>query len=147
MTSASINLDASFFSYVSGKFSTGYMSTKSHQVNDKAKTTRVQVRHKLYTIKLQPGAQLHPIFKSRLFDIAANLQNNNSEYASYLAELIVRDYGTHFVTSMDAGALLAQVDHISSSYTQNTQNSSTKITVSAMGQCKLFWISGFWNHV
>ena len=76
------------------------MSTKSHQVNDKAKTTRVQVRHKLYTIKLQPGAQLHPIFKSRLFDIAANLQNNNSEYASYLAELIVRDYGTHFVTHL-----------------------------------------------
>ena len=131
MTASSINVDASFFSYVSGKFSSGYMSTKSHQVNDKAKTTRVQVRHKLYTIKLQPGAQLHPNFKSRLFDIAANLQNNNTEYASYLAELIVRDYGTHFVTSMDAGALLAQVDHISSSYTQNTQNSTTKITVSA----------------
>ena len=131
MTASSINVDASFFSFVNGKFSTDYMSTKSHQVNDKAKTTRVQLRHKLYTVKLQPGAQLHPNFKSRLFDIAANLQNNNTEYAIYLAELLVRDYGTHFVTSMDAGALLAQVDHIFSSYSQSTQGSTTKITASA----------------
>ena len=131
MTASSINVEADFFSVVSGKFSTDYMSTKSHQVNDKAKTTRVQLRQKLYTVKIQPGAQLHTNFKSRLFDIAANLQNNNSEVANYLAELLIRDYGTHVVTSLDAGALLAQVDHISSSYSQAMQSSSTKIIASA----------------
>ena len=131
MTSASINIDASFFSVVSGKFSIGYMSTKTHQVNDRSKTTRVQIRHKLFVVKIQPDAQLHPTFKARLFDIAANLQNNNTVYAEYLAELLVRDYGTHYITTIDAGALLSQVDHISSTYALDQYATSTKITASA----------------
>ena len=112
MTSSSINLDAGFFSIVNGKFSSGYSITKSHMHDDKAKSTRVQIRNKLYIVKLQPGSQLHPTFKSRVYDIAASIQNNNTEYAQYLSELLVRDYGTHLVSSMDAGAILSQTDFI-----------------------------------
>ena len=131
MTSSSINFHAGFFSVVSGKFSSSYMRTKTHQVNDQSKTTRVQVRHKMYTVKLQPDAQLHPTFKSRIFDIAANLQNNNTEYAHYLAELLVRDYGTHYITSADAGALIAQTDFVRSSYVADSSTDTTSITASA----------------
>lgn len=131
MTSSSINVDAGFFSVVNAKFSSSYMSTKSHQVNDKSRTTRVQIRHKLYIVKAQPDSQLHPVFKSRCFDIASNLQNNNTEYAHYLAELLVRDYGTHVVTSMDAGAILAQVDHGQWAIGEDESSSITKISASA----------------
>ena len=131
MTSSSINIDAGFFSVVNAKFSSSYMSTKSHQVNEKSRTTRVQVRHRLYVVKAQPDSQLHPVFKSRLFDIAANLQNNNTEYAHYLAELLVRDYGTHVVTSMDAGAVLAQEDHGQWAVGEDETSSITQITASA----------------
>ena len=131
MTSSSVNFHAGFFSVVSGKFSDDYKSVKSHQVNDKSKTTRVQIRHKLYSVKIQPGAQLHPVFKARLFDIAANLQNNNTEFAHYQAQLLVRDYGTHFLTSLEAGAIIAQTDYISSSYIANLNSDSTSISASA----------------
>ena len=70
------------------------------------------MRNKICTVKLQPGAELHPTFKSRLYDIVANFQNNNTEFAHYLAELMIKDYGTHVITSMDAGAILSQIDFI-----------------------------------
>ena len=115
MNSKSINAEAGFhFLGVSGKFSTGYSTTKKHMYNDKslAKNTRTQLRIKRYTARLQPGAQLHPSFVSRLLDIVASIYDNNTANAHYLSELLVRDYGTHYVYSMDAGAVLAKSDFI-----------------------------------
>ena len=131
MTSSSINVDASFFSFINGKFSSGYSTTKSHMYNDKAKSTRVQIRNKLYSVKIHPGAPLHHVFKSRIFELAASIQNNNTEYAHYLAELIVRDYGTHYTSSMDAGAILSQVDFIKSTSGEDMSKYSSHITASA----------------
>ena len=115
LTSYSIGAQASVhfaFIKVSAKFSYDYISTKTHMFNDNSVSTRVQVRHKLYTVKIQPDSPLHPNFKSRVFDIAANLQINNTRMARYLADMLVHDYGTHYITSMDAGAIIAQVDFI-----------------------------------
>ena len=112
MTSNSINVEANLFSKISGRFSSEYTTTKSHMYRDRAKSTRVQIRHKLYTIKMQPGAPLHPKFIDRMFDIGSNIQNNNTEYASYLAELTIREYGTHFISSVVAGGVLSQSDFI-----------------------------------
>lgn len=95
MTSNSINAEAhgSIFGVsLGGKFSSEFESVKKHQVEDKAVTTRVQLRYKFYTVKAQPDMQLHPDFKSRLLDIAANLQCNNTAMARYMADLLVRDY-------------------------------------------------------
>ena len=131
MTSNSINLDVGFYSIVSGKFSAGYSITKSHMHNDIAKSTRVQIRNKLYTVKLQPGAELHPTFKSRLYDIASSIQNNNTEYAQYLSELLIRDYGTHYVSSMDAGAVLSQTDFIRSTDATDMFKYSSYVKASA----------------
>ena len=33
-------------------------------------TTRTQSRYKLYTVKMHPGAQIHPAFKERSYNIA-----------------------------------------------------------------------------
>ena len=134
MTSKSMNVHAGFiYSAIAAKFSSGYTSSKSHMYStlSQSKSTRVQIRHKLYTVKIQPGAPLHPIFKSRVLDIAANIQKNNTEYARYLAELIVRDYGTHYVSSMDAGAIISKVDFIRSSQSDEMSSYSSVITASA----------------
>lgn len=130
-TSRSINVEAGFESIISGKFSDEYLSVKSHQYNEKSKTTRVQVRHGLFKVKIQPGSPLHPTFKSRLFDIAANIQDNNTDFAHYLSELVVRDYGTHTVTTVEAGAVISQVDHISSTAFTSSESSKHSITASA----------------
>ena len=133
MTSASINVETSsgFFARINAKFSSDYMSTKTRQVKENSKTTRVQIRYNLYTVKIQPDAMLHPTFKSRLFDIAASQQNNDTELANYLAELLVRDYGTHVVTSTDAGASLAQIDQVASSFLETSGVTTTNIRASA----------------
>lgn len=135
-TSTTISLEAGFASIISGKFSDEYLSVKSHQYNERSKTTRVQIRNALFKVKIQPDSQLHPTFRSRLFEIAANIQNNNTEFAHYLAELTVRDYGTHFITSMDAGAVLSQVDFIKS--TAITDSEKTKNTVTASASANFF---------
>ena len=127
----SINFGVDVFSLINGKFSFGYQSVKAHQVMDKSQTTRVQMRQNRYAVKLQPDSQLHPNFKSRLFDIAANIQNGYHTYADYLAELLVRDYGTHYTTSVDAGAAIVKTDQLKYQYVQNMWQYKTTITQSA----------------
>ncbi|XP_064641870.1 macrophage-expressed gene 1 protein-like [Lineus longissimus] len=131
ITSSSINADASFFSVVSGSFSDEHQSIKKHQVNDKSITTRVMLRHHMYSIRMEPDTQLHPKFKARLMDIAAHIANNNTKMADYLLQLVVRDYGTHVVTAVEAGATLAQVDQIKSTFSSDYENQKSAIKASA----------------
>ena len=130
-TSSSINLDVGFFSAINAKFSDEYSSVKSKQVHSGSKTTRVQIRNRMYTVKLQPDSQLHPTFRSRLMDIAQHVLNQEIAIASYLAELVVREYGTHYLTSMEAGAVLMQTDHISSDFVQQKSQTTKQLTASA----------------
>ena len=150
MTSNSINVGAhgSLFGWsLGGKFSSEFESVKKHQVEDKAITTRVQLRYKFYTVGAQPDMQLHPDFKARLLDIAANLQCNNTAVARYMADLLVRDFGTHYVTSIDAGAILAKVDHVKSKYAATFQMDKSKITASASASFfGSFGISASYTH-
>ena len=134
MTSYSIGAHASahfLFVKVSAKFSYDYINTKSYMYNDNSVSTRVQVKHKLYTVKIEPDTPLHLNFKSRIFDIAANLQANNTRIARFLADILVRDYGTHYLTSMDAGAIIAQIDFIDSSYVARSSSNKQAIKASA----------------
>ena len=130
-TSSTITLEAGFASIISGKFSEEYLSVKSHMYWDKSVMTRVQLRNVLFKVKIQPESELHPAFKSRLFEIAANIQNNNQEFAEYLAELTVREYGTHYITSMDAGAVLSQVDYVSSTAIEDFSKKTLTASASA----------------
>jgi L-fucose isomerase-like protein len=66
-TSSSINVGAGLTLAhlgISGSFSDESESIRSHQVNDKSVTTRVQVRYVRYTAKLQPDTPLHPSFSA-----------------------------------------------------------------------------------
>lgn len=149
MTSASVNFDASVFSLVSGKFGFEYQHVKQHQVNDKAKTTRVQMRNTLYKVTLEPDAPLNPKFKNRLLDVAANIQSNNTEYAAFLTELLVRDYGTHIVRNVEAGALISQIDSISSQFVADHVSDKSSVSASAsanfMGKFSFGISSGYSN--
>lgn len=131
MTSSSINHDVgTFFSQIGGKFSSEYGTIKSRQVGDNAKTARAMIKSRLYTVKLQPFTQLHPAFKSRLVAIANSLLNNDSILADYLSELLVRDYGTHYVTTVDVGGVLSQIDHLDSSYVYSQSQDTSKLAAS-----------------
>ncbi|XP_036115725.1 macrophage-expressed gene 1 protein-like [Molossus molossus] len=130
-TSFSINTELSLFSKVNGKFSAEFQRMKTLQVKDQAVTTQVQVRNLIYTVKINPISELNSEFKSLLMDISDRLENNQTRMATYLAELLVLNYGTHVITSVDAGAVLLQEDHIRSSFLQDSQSSRSVVTASA----------------
>nr|XP_012605402.1 macrophage-expressed gene 1 protein [Microcebus murinus]XP_012605403.1 macrophage-expressed gene 1 protein [Microcebus murinus] len=130
-TSYSINTELSLFSKVNGKFSSEFQRMKTLQVKDQAVTTRVQVRNLVYTAKINPASELSWRFKKELMDISDCLENNQTRMATYLAELLVLNYGTHVITSVDAGAALVQEDHIRASFLQDSQSSHSVVTASA----------------
>jgi hypothetical protein len=132
LTSSKVNLESSFFGSLlglSGSFSREKQMVKTNQVNFGAKTTRVTFRNRVYQVHLDTSAELHPFFKSKVYEIAASVQNNDTEQADYLSELMVRDYGTHYTTSVEAGAVFAKVDSISTTYANNIE--VTNITSAA----------------
>lgn len=143
MTSYSIGAHASFrplylFVKLIGKYSYDYINTKSRMYNDNSVSTHVQVKHRLYIVKTVPYTPLHPNFKPSIYDIAANLQANNTRIARYLADILVRDYGTHYITSVDAGAIIAQMDFIDSAYV--AQSSANKRTITASASASFFGV-------
>ncbi|BFZ08576.1 hypothetical protein BsWGS_11613 [Bradybaena similaris] len=133
-TSNTINLEAGLSTSrvsVSGKFSYEHEQVKSKQIEDKAMTTRVQLRYTRYEAKLQPDPVLSPQFKSRLLSIAANVQTNRTEQALYEGQLLVRDFGTHVLTSVTAGAALVKDDYLQRKYVLEHAEAKTSILASA----------------
>ncbi|NXC44260.1 MPEG1 protein, partial [Penelope pileata] len=131
VTSASISTELSLFSAINGKFSHDFHQTKTHQVQDKAVTTRVQVRNLIYTAKIDPGAGLDKGFKKQLLTIAGHLENNQTRMADFLSEVLVLNYGTHTITSVDAGASLVQEDQIKSTFLRDSWATRSTVTASA----------------
>ncbi|ERE78699.1 macrophage-expressed gene 1 protein [Cricetulus griseus] len=130
-TSFSINLELDSPFKVNGKFSTEFQRMKTHQVKDHAVTTRVQVRNLVYTVKNNPNSEFTLGFRKELMEIYDCLEKNQTKMATYLAELLVLNYGTHVITSVDAGAALIQEDHIKSSFLKNSKGDRVAVTASA----------------
>ncbi len=113
-----------------------YSTSKMHMYNDHAKSTRVQIRHKLYTVRLQPDAH----------GAASYVQVQALRH--YLAELTVRDYGTHYLTSMDAGAVLSQTDFIrTTDTTDKTQQVKLRPVLTSLAKCLLVLLSSMLRSV
>jgi len=130
LTAMSINTEESGYSRINGKFSYDYIKMKGNMYHDKSIVAQAQVRRKLYVIHLVTGTPLHPTFKSRLLSIAAYITQNETVIAEYLSELLVRDYGTHFISVVHVGAILAQEDYIKNTFTENFEESKQIIKAS-----------------
>ncbi|XP_033474669.2 macrophage-expressed gene 1 protein-like [Epinephelus lanceolatus] len=130
-TSNSINADISFLSLLNGKFSTENKRMKTHQVKDSSTTTRVQVRNFIYTVKAYPDFTLDTRFAQQAKEIADAIENNQTRNADYLSEKMVLDYGTHVITSVDAGASLVQEDYLRSSYVSDNVLESSTVSAQA----------------
>ncbi|XP_041668166.1 macrophage-expressed gene 1 protein-like [Cheilinus undulatus] len=130
-TSNSINVEVSFFSKLNAKFSKENTRMKTHQVKDSSTTARVQIRNLIYTVKAYPDFTLDTCFAQRVKEIASAVENNQTRHANYLSEMMVLDYGTHVVTSVDAGAALVQEDYLHSSYVSDSKSDSSSIKAQA----------------
>ncbi|XP_061196741.1 macrophage-expressed gene 1 protein-like [Saccostrea echinata] len=142
-TSASINLDGSITIDdlpINGKFSFEFQAVKGHQINDDSVTMKVKARYARYSARLQPVTSLDPAFMDRVSSIAQHIQFNRSASAKYESQLLVRDFGTHVVTSIDAGASIVKIDHINRSLLQDA--SVDRYQLSLIASSDLFHGSG-----
>ncbi|XP_041642369.1 macrophage-expressed gene 1 protein-like [Cheilinus undulatus] len=130
-TSNSINVEVSFYSVLNAKFSKENTRMKTHQVKDSSTTARVQIRDLIYTVKAYPDFTLDTRFAQQVKEIASAIENNQTRHANYLSEMMVLDYGTHVITSVDAGAALVSEDYLSSSYVSNGTSESSSIKAQA----------------
>ena len=62
-----------------------------------------------YNAALQPDFPLTSALTARLRQIAANIEANRTDLARHESQLVVRDFGTHVVSSVDIGAAMVQV--------------------------------------
>ena len=122
-----IAINLGFFS-ISGKYSTENLRVKTLQIENYASTTRVQFRRPLYKVHLSSGIPLHPEFKRRVYEIAANYESGQADLADYYADLLIREYGTHFLTAVEVGGVLAKNDYIDLNF---LNSSDTKNITSA----------------
>ncbi|TRY86510.1 hypothetical protein DNTS_010133 [Danionella cerebrum] len=130
-TSSSINADISYNSLLNAKFSTENQRMKTHQVRDASVTARVQVRNHLYIVKAYPDFTLDSRFAKQAEEIADAIENNQTRHSKYLSEKLILDYGTHVITSVDAGATLVQEDYLKMSYISNSQSDTSTVSASA----------------
>ena len=111
-TSYSVNANLGVYSIISGKFSLEYERFSSTFREKRGRASRIQLDHPRYVLKAQPSSNLHPQFKNRIFQIAASLQTNNTQLAKYLSQLIIKDYGTHYIHTTTVGGLLTKTDFL-----------------------------------
>ncbi|KAA0713943.1 Macrophage-expressed gene 1 protein [Triplophysa tibetana] len=130
-TSSSINAEVSFLSVINGKFSTENQRMKAHQVKENSVTSRVQVRYHLYTVRAYPDFTLDSRFVHQVEEIADAIKNNETRHATYLSERLILDYGTHVITSVDAGATLVQEDYLKKSFISNSRSDMSSVSASA----------------
>uniref|UniRef100_A0A8C7WX02 Macrophage-expressed gene 1 protein n=1 Tax=Oryzias sinensis TaxID=183150 RepID=A0A8C7WX02_9TELE len=131
-TAASINNDVSFLPVLNAKFSVEIAGMKTHQIKDSSTTARVQT-----------DFALDSRFAQQVKEIADAIENDQTKRADYLSEKMVLDFGTHVITSVDAGASLSKDDYLSPSYVSKTESSLIKSSAGLSFYDKLkFEISG-----
>ncbi|OWF37401.1 Macrophage-expressed gene 1 protein [Mizuhopecten yessoensis] len=135
-TSESINVAAKYhsgFFSIDGMFSTEFQSVKKNQIGQKQENSivRTQARYVKYASKLQPGTAFHPNFRERVMEIAKLIQTNEVAVARYESQQLVRDFGTHVLTRLDAGAVIAQIQHVESTFVEMNGEKKTQLSASA----------------
>lgn len=133
-TSSSVNVEAGLHigSFgISGKYSHESESVRKHQIMDRSVTTRVQARYARYSALLQPDTPLNPTFRDRLRNIAFYIQTNKTNMARYQSQLLVRDYGTHVISGVQAGAIISQLDQIKTTFSNSYSMDRRQVVAAA----------------
>ena len=131
VTSASVNSDITVYSFVSGYFSAEHESFKQRVSTQNSVQSRVELRHRRYEVRSNPSATLTTAFRHRILQIAASIQGNLTQTATYLSQLLVRDYGTHYIHTTHVGAVLTKKDYLSREGVKNIVGGSVGISAGA----------------
>uniref|UniRef100_A0A1I8HAW6 Macrophage-expressed gene 1 protein n=1 Tax=Macrostomum lignano TaxID=282301 RepID=A0A1I8HAW6_9PLAT len=113
---------------IGGQFSEEFQEVKETLLYSKTQVGRTQLRYKMYVARMLPDFRLSRVFKNRLVEIGKAVQQNLTNSARYLSDLLVRDFGTHVITSLDAGAVLEKLDYFQLDSLKEVHYTTNKIT-------------------
>ena len=130
--SININIESSSLAHsISGTFSAEHQVMKKSQQNSQSQLLRIQVRHEIYKVSLQPHFQLSEEFKASLLYIAALIENNSTLMAHYYSQLLIRNFGTHYLTSVTAGGVLVKDEYFKASSESLTEEEKSELKIEA----------------
>lgn len=84
-----------------------------------------------YSLLTNSDAGLHPVFKSRLLKIADLLEKNLMLQAMYEAQLLIRDFGMHYVSRAEVGAIIEQRIYVTSDFDYKSQTNLDEMKAAA----------------
>lgn len=90
-----------------------------------------KIRNFIYKVKAFPDFALDVRFAQQAKEIADAIENNQTKNADYLSEKMVLEFGTHVITSVDAGATLVEEDYLTAKYVSDATSQSSSITAQA----------------
>ncbi|KAK3585860.1 hypothetical protein CHS0354_038391 [Potamilus streckersoni] len=134
VTSKSININTKFvgpYFSVGGSFSNEHKTVRQQLSESQSVVVRSQARFVVYKINMQPDAALHPTFRKRVLEIAKYVYMDEKQMARYLSQLLIRDFGTHVLISMEAGAAIVKEDLLDRKYVQNKTSTMDKTMLGA----------------
>ncbi|KAL3852623.1 hypothetical protein ACJMK2_016241 [Sinanodonta woodiana] len=134
VTSKSININTKFvgpYFSVGGSYSNEHKTVRQQLSESQSVVVRSQARFVVYKINMQPDAALHPTFRNRILEIAKYVYMDEVKMARYLSQLLIRDFGTHVLISMEAGAAIVKEDFLDRYYVQSKNSTTDKTMLGA----------------
>uniref|UniRef100_T1JGB9 MACPF domain-containing protein n=1 Tax=Strigamia maritima TaxID=126957 RepID=T1JGB9_STRMM len=121
MTAKTLKLDsikADEFSKIDGFFTQDYVQIKKHRLDKNYATVRIMLRYFVYKLMTSSRTveELDAQFKEKLEQIGGEINLGRTKSAKYLADTVVRDYGTHLIRSIDVGGIFGRDDYFSVNY-------------------------------
>jgi hypothetical protein len=97
---------------ISGSYSKTYQTVKKNTITSSTSIMESKVKNHAYSLIAEPDAPLEAVFKQRILEMGDAIRMNKTYLASYLSQLLVRDYGTHVVTRVEAGSVVKGQDYV-----------------------------------
>ena len=92
---------------MSASFSASYSQNFKDMMDEQTRTKTVTIRSKYYdhrySLMLNSDCKLNKGFETYIKEIADCLQNGDNEWATFLSEEVIRDYGTHYIKRAQIG--------------------------------------------
>ncbi|CAF1689775.1 unnamed protein product, partial [Adineta ricciae] len=92
-------LSLGFFK-IGGSYSQEYKQVKMRQGKEKTVTLRNEFNHILVDVILDSSCALNPQVKREILKISDYISSNQLEMASYVAQVFVSRYGTHYISRL-----------------------------------------------
>jgi hypothetical protein len=88
---------------VAGSYSKDFMETMEEQSNSSTVTTRTKYIDHRYTLLTNSRCPLDEKFKYAVEDLLYAIEFNDDDSAEFLAQSMINDFGSHYVTKINIG--------------------------------------------